>query len=72
MFELRRRGNLLICLGVALILLPEPITTAFGSILILCVLLAQKRSTLVNSSGVIVRNGCLPRRGAYVSKAGRL
>lgn len=71
MFESSQRGNLLICLGIALILFPEPITTVLGSILILCVLSARKRSTLVNSSGVIVRNGCLPR-GAYVSKAGRL
>jgi hypothetical protein len=71
MFKSSRRGSLLMCLGIALILFPEPITTVFGGILIFYALLAQKRSTLVNSSGVIVRNGCLPR-GAYVSKAERL
>jgi hypothetical protein len=69
----RSREGLLITSGVVLIWLPEPtmISDVLGSILILCVLLTRKRNTFVSSSGVIVRNSCLPR-GAYVSKAGRL
>jgi hypothetical protein len=71
--KMRSREGLLITSGLVLIWLPEPtvISDVLGSILILGVLLMRKRRTLINPSGVVVRNGCLPR-GAYVSKAGRL
>jgi hypothetical protein len=70
----RSREGLLITSGLVLIWLPEPtiISDVLGSILILCALLTRKRSTLVSSSGVIVRNGHLPAEPrALALKAGR-
>lgn len=57
----RARGRLLI-LGAILIVVPEPITTVVGIIMVclsVIVPLIRKRHRLANASGVIVRNGCL-------------
>lgn len=62
-------------LGIALIVLPEPITTVPGVItLFLALRLGRgRRRSLVNSSGVIIRSGKLPPdRLAYCSSGAKI
>jgi len=61
------RNNLLFALGTVLIIVPEPITTVIGAILLFNLLSPQKHGRFVNSSGVIVRNGSLPLLRAGVA-----
>ena len=49
--------------GITLILSPEPIITLALGTLLICLshALPEKRRRLANASGVIIRNGFLPR-----------